>query len=155
MVNKEKEVNKKSVVSKNVQKKAMKNFMDEFFQPLDNFDLKKNLPKLHPSTELKEDQSAYYLRIELPGFQRDSFKIQVSKDKISIYAEKITADNNEQAQTKKLHISDISYGVFSKNYSFSSLIDPEKSSAKFTDGLLNIVMPKLIAVEKTFFLKFD
>lgn len=155
MMNKEKEANKKLLTNKQARKRTVRDLVDEFFLPLDSFDSKKNLPKLQPNTQLVEDQDLYLLKVELPAFQKESFKIQVSKDKVTVYAEKVATEATEQTQTRKIHISDIKYGVFSKSYSFSSLVDPEHSKATFVDGLLTIVMPKLVIVEKTYFLKVE
>lgn len=154
MINKEKEVNKQLPTSKQTQKRTVKDLVDEFFLPLDSFDARKNLPKLQPRSRLLEDPNLYSLKVELPGFERESFKIQVSKDKLSIYAKK-AAETTEEAQGRKVHISEINYGVFSKSYSFSSIIDPERASARFVDGVLTILLPKLVIVEKTYFLKLD
>jgi len=92
-----------------------------------------------PLLNLTEDKESYYLRAELPGVKIGDLAIEVNQNNISISGERKIADAVKNA---KYHRREREYGHFSRVISMPKDINRNKVSAKLTDGILTIVIPK-------------
>ncbi|WNE41943.1 MAG: Small heat shock protein IbpB [Mycoplasmataceae bacterium] len=126
-----------------------RSILDDLIFPFENTflpEINRNLMLNSFNSELKEDNSNYYVKAELPGFEKENIDINIDNNKISIHAEKkeeIEEDNF------RYEFSEINYGSFSRTFSFSTPVNSENVKASFKNGILHLVIPKLISSEKT------
>jgi len=92
-----------------------------------------------PLLNLTEDSENYYLRAELPGMKGDDLNIQATENNISISGERNLPEENENA---RFHRRERDFGRFSRAVTLPGKIDNDKISAKMTNGVLTVTIPK-------------
>lgn len=119
------------------------NFVDNFF---DDFDPRKNreyAPQL-PSfmkTDIKESDDSYDIDIELPGFDKEDVKAQLTNGYLIISAEK--TENKEEKDDKKKYIRKERYsGSCSRSFYVGDTLTQNDIKAKFDKGVLTLTVPK-------------
>lgn len=101
---------------------------------------------LHPApVELRETDSEFCLRVELPGFQEDEIVVAVGPLRVIICAEH--QKDAEPNKEKKLYCEWRSSRVF-RSFTLPTSINPCKASRRLSDGVLEIRLRKS-AVEKS------
>ena len=94
--------------------------------------------------DLIETEEKYYLKVDVPGIEKEEIDIEAGDKDISIVAtfKPFTGEIEEQ-EDKTVLISDIKQGKYSKSIRFSNNIEIDKISAKFNNGTVLITIPKL------------
>lgn len=90
------------------------------------------------SEELSENDSEYVIRVEMPGLSKEDIKVNVKDGELTIEAEKIRKNKNEE----KLIYSSIFYGSIKKTIVLPEDIKTEGSDAAFENGVLVVTLPK-------------
>jgi HSP20 family protein len=93
-----------------------------------------------PAVNVRESEDEYELEVAAPGMKKDSFKINLDKDQLTISSEwKDEKKEKNENYTRK----EFSYQSFQRSFTIpDNLVDGEKISAKYSDGILNIKLPK-------------
>ena len=93
----------------------------------------------YPVCDLRENETEYIVRAELPGISRDDVKINMINNTLVIRGEK-----KQETEDKKgnWHHVERSYGTFERTFALPSAVASDKIHAKFTNGVLEIVVPK-------------
>ena len=92
-------------------------------------------------TDVLDTGDAFKLESELPGFRKEDIKIDIENDCLTISAER-KADNKEE---KDNYIKrERFYGSFSRSFDVSG-INVDAIEASYTDGMLNVLLPKKAA----------
>jgi len=92
-----------------------------------------------PLTNVTEDNSNFYIRAELPGLSTDDIDISVTNNGLSISGKRIIPKEGDNV---RYHRREREAGNFSRMVSLPGSIDTDKVEAKFTDGILTIVLAK-------------
>lgn len=94
--------------------------------------------------DLIETEEKYYLKVDVPGIEKEEIDIEAGDKDISIVATfKPFTGEIEEEEDKTVLISDIKQGRCSKSIRFSNNIEIDKISAKFNNGTVLITIPKL------------
>ena len=96
--------------------------------------------KLNMRVDLKETENEYIVSADIPGIN-DKNKIDVSLNNnvLTISAEK----SEEKSDTKtNYHITERTYGSYSRSISIPKNVNSEKLTAKYTDGVLLVTILK-------------
>lgn len=122
---------------------SRRSVLDDLIFPFENFIIRegKNLIASSFNSDLEEDKDHYYIKAELPGINKDEIELEVDSNKVMIHAEK---KKETKESDKKNHFSEITYGSFSRNFSFSHSIDINNVKAAYENGILNIKLKKTI-----------
>ena len=89
--------------------------------------------------DLWETKDAYHLRADLPGLSAEDIEINATADTFTIAGEtKPTADVTAEGWLRQ----ERRFGKFTRSFSVGVQIDPNKVEAKFTNGVLELVLPK-------------
>ena len=91
-----------------------------------------------PSVDVFEDEKAYYLEAELPGYTVDDVNIHVEKHVLHISSEKV----NEKKENKKFLVRERGYVKFDRSFTLPEGINEDQIEAEFNNGVLTITLPK-------------
>lgn len=93
-----------------------------------------------PAVNVRESENEYELEVAAPGMKKDSFKINLDQDQLTISSEwKDEKKEKNGNYTRK----EFSYQSFQRSFTIpENLVDGEKISAKYSDGILNVKLPK-------------
>lgn len=109
------------------------------------------MPQFHstsPAINVSEDEKGYQVEIAAPGMTKEDFKISLAGDDIVISMEK-KLDNKDENKDKKYIRREFSYSKFEQRLMLPDNVERSKISARMTDGVLNIDIPKMTPQEKT------
>lgn len=95
--------------------------------------------KFRPCCEIKENENAYNVRIQLPGINKDDIDIELADNVLTVRAE---IKQEEIKDEEKLHMSEFSYGEYEKSVEFPVEIDAENCSSEYKNGILTVTLTK-------------
>ena len=108
------------------------------------------MPQFHstsPAINVSEDEKGYQVEIAAPGMTKEDFKISLAGDDIVISMEK-KLDNKDENKDKKYIRREFSYSKFEQRLMLPDNVERSRISARMTDGVLNIDIPKMAPQEK-------
>lgn len=89
--------------------------------------------------DLWESNDAYHLRADLPGLAPDDIDINVTSESVAISGEtKAQQDVTSEGWLRQ----ERRVGKFQRAFTLPVQIDPDKVQATFTNGVLELVVPK-------------
>jgi HSP20 family protein len=92
-----------------------------------------------PSTDITEDENAYEVHLSLPGLKKKDIKIEVNNNELMISGER---EHKRESNENKWHLSEISYGKFSRKFHLPDQVNTESITAEFEDGMLIVKIDK-------------
>ena len=95
-----------------------------------------------PNAEILDGESAYIVRLELPGVERDSIDIKATNRDLVICAHRPTAMMSNDSQPPLL--SEFRTGTWSRSFRFPHGLDRKQLKATYRDGILEITAGKAI-----------
>lgn len=93
-----------------------------------------------PAVNICEDEKDYTVEVVSPGFKKEDFKIDVNDDILTISAEnkKETKEDNGKEYSRR----EYSYTSFTRSFRLPENAKDDALSAKYSDGILKISIPK-------------
>lgn len=93
--------------------------------------------------DVKEDDKSYTIHAEIPGVNKDDIHVTIEGNQVSISAEvkKEKEEKEEKAGVKVLRSERYS-GMVSRSFALGHDLDEGASSAKYNNGVLELVLPK-------------
>jgi HSP20 family protein len=117
------------------------------FTPLSDFvSLREAMERLQFTVpvDLWETPDAYHLRADLPGLVPEDIELNATSDTISIAGEmKAQANISDEGWLRQ----ERRVGKFQRSFTLPIQIEPNKVEAKFTNGVLELVLPKAESVK--------
>lgn len=92
------------------------------------------------AADIRVDDERVVVRVEAPGMRRDDLRIDVGRDRLSIWGEK---RSDSEIHTGDYHLVQCAYGSFRRDLVLPQPVDAEQASASYRDGVLRIEIPKL------------
>jgi len=92
-----------------------------------------------PPVDISEEEDKIRLTAELPGVREDQVSIQMEGGVLTIRGERKFED---EKQGRNFHRVERAYGQFVRSFTLPNNVDREKIRASFSDGLLEIEIPK-------------
>jgi HSP20 family protein len=92
-----------------------------------------------PAVDITEDDKAYHIAAELPGLTEADVQLTLAGEMLMLKAEKKAEATRDDAN---VHICERSFGSFQRAFQVPADVDTAAIDAKFTNGVLNIVLPK-------------
>lgn len=115
-------------------------FITPIFDSLMDNDFFANLSnKGHFRTDLRETNDSYLIEADLPGVKKGDIDIEFNNNNLTITAKRDDSveDNKENYVRRERH-----YGEFKRSFYIDN-VDDEKIQAKFEEGVLKVILPKL------------
>ena len=95
-----------------------------------------------PAMDVEETDAEYLVRADLPSIKKEEVKIGISDGILTIEGER---KREKEERGKKFHRVERSYGKFIRRLALPTDVDPQKVTAKFADGELQVHLPKSAA----------
>jgi HSP20 family protein len=97
-----------------------------------------------PRVDLIDREDEIIVRAELPGITKDEVEVTLTEGSVTIEAH--TQKEEKQEEEGQYYRHEMSRGDFRRTLTLPAEVDDSKSKARFTDGVLELTLPKL---EKT------
>ena len=98
-----------------------------------------------PTVSTREGEFAYHIEVDLPGVKKEDISIDVKENQIVISGER---NFKEERTDKDYYKVESSYGKFQRSFALPENVDVENIEASSTDGVLEVILPKL-KIEQT------
>jgi HSP20 family protein len=98
------------------------------------------LPTRVPYVDVIDSGNEYVVKAELPGLKKDTLRIDVGPNELSLAAE---SDVEKEEKGKTYLHRERAFSTFRRNIGFAESIDTDKVSASISEGILAIRLPKL------------
>lgn len=115
--------------------------MNDFFK---GFSMRPRMNEFEYESQMKIDVSevegSYLVKAEIPGVNKEDIHISVDGNVVSISAE--VKNEKEEKKDEKIIRSERYFGKVSRSFTLASDVDVDKVQAKYTNGVLEVTMPK-------------
>lgn len=100
-------------------------------------------PVRRMTIDVTENNGAFKVTAELPGVRKDDIRVTIEGDQISVSAESRT--ERETKEGERVVHSERHVGKIARTFRLGQDIDEAAASAKYADGVLELVLPKKAA----------
>lgn len=90
--------------------------------------------------DVKEDDKTYTVHADIPGIKKDDIHVTIEGNQVAISAE--VKNEKEVREGEKVLRSERYYGKVSRVFTVAQDIDEGASTAKYSDGVLELTLPK-------------
>ncbi len=96
-----------------------------------------------PAVNIKEDDDKFEVELAAPGMTKDDFDINLHNSQLTVSSER-KEEHKEDEDEENYARREFSYQAFTRTFTIpQNIVDAEKIDAKYDDGILRIVLPKL------------
>ncbi|ANI87964.1 hypothetical protein A9P82_00710 [Arachidicoccus ginsenosidimutans] len=113
------------------------NLFDDFFGGIANANFAKDLNV--PPVNIQENNDAFVVDVVAPGLQKQDFKLNVKDGLLTISYEKA---EEQETKAEKLHRQEYAFRSFKRTFTLDEKINSDEISAKYENGILQIILPK-------------
>jgi HSP20 family protein len=93
-----------------------------------------------PALDMYDVNGSVAIEFALPGVRPEEVNITVTGNTLTVKGEHKA---KEEIEEKDYYRHEFAYGVFSRTVELPTYVDTEKVEAKFEDGLLKLIVPKV------------
>jgi HSP20 family protein len=94
--------------------------------------------------DVKENEKAYTVYAEIPGVEKDNIHVDIDQNRVSISAE--VKKESEEKKGDVVLRSERYYGTVARSFTLENEIDEAAATARYTDGVLELTLPKRVTV---------
>lgn len=92
-----------------------------------------------PKVDVVENEKAFEIHVAVPGMNKEEFKIDLNDNFLTVSGErKFSREKNEN----NYRTVETQYGTFSRSFSLPDNVDASAISAKYNNGILEVLVPK-------------
>ncbi len=124
---------------------GMQNMMREMDNMVQNFS-QKNRTRMQfgdfrPRIDIAEDEKTLFIYAEVPGMSKNDVKVSVNEERVlTLKGEKKRAEKKEELSYLR---NERFFGEFERSFMLPDNVDIEKIQAKYENGVLELVLPKM------------
>ena len=96
-----------------------------------------------PAADVRESKESYEITLELPGMNVEQVSVTVENGVLTISGEKTVA----RAEDAQYHVVERQFGKFERHFTLPRSVAAEQVTARFTDGVLVVSLPKAEAAK--------
>lgn len=117
--------------------------IDEFFN---SFQMSPTFGEVEPriKIDVSENDTAYTVKADTPGVAKEDIKVSVEGNTVTIEYEV----KQEKEESEKVLRTERYVGHYMRSFSLAQDVDEATASAKYTDGVLTLTLPKKVAAAK-------
>jgi HSP20 family protein len=106
-------------------------------------------PLARVKVDVTEKNGAYLVHAELPGVKKEDIQLSIDGAQVTLAAEiKREKEAREGEQGERVLHTERVYGKVSRSFTLPQEIDDAAAKAKFTDGVLELTLPKKAAAAR-------
>jgi HSP20 family protein len=95
-----------------------------------------------PAVNVRETNDQFMIEVAVPGMKREDFKVELDNNVLTISSSQ-EENRQEKGYQGEFTRREFSYQAFQRSFSLpESKVDGGKISAKYTDGILYVTVPK-------------
>ena len=91
--------------------------------------------------DVTEKDDAYTVRADVPGVKKEDIHVRIDGNMVQVDAE-VKREKDTKENNGKVLRSERYYGAVSRAFTVAQDVDETKSTAKYEDGVLTLVLPK-------------
>lgn len=92
-----------------------------------------------PRVDIIEEDKAFEVHVAVPGMNKEDFKIDLNDNYLTVSGER---KFNREKKEDNFYSMETQYGTFSRSFSLPENVDANKISAKYENGILEVIIPK-------------
>lgn len=92
-----------------------------------------------PRVDIFEEDNAFEIHVAVAGMKKEDFKIDLHDNYLTISGERKFTKERKENNFRSIETQ---HGTFSRSFTLPENVDASKISAKYNDGILEIVIPK-------------
>jgi HSP20 family protein len=122
------------------------NLFGDFDRVLNNlFEENQSLGRRNPSVDIRADEKAYTLDVELPGMSEKDVELKVEDNKLYISSVKKESEKDNSVKNEEIHflLKERKQSEFARSFILPKDVDPEAIEASFSKGVLTISISKV------------
>lgn len=97
------------------------------------------------NVDISEDENAFHIEAEMPGVSKENISIGIEDDLLTIKGER---KRNSEGQRINFHLTERTYGAFSRSFTLGELIDQDAIDASYEKGILHLTLQKAQPVSR-------
>jgi len=90
--------------------------------------------------DVKETNDAYLVDAEIPGVKKEDIHVEIEGNEVSIAAE--VKRETEARESERVLRTERFFGKIERRFALPQEIDEGKANARFSDGVLELTLPK-------------
>lgn len=107
-------------------------------------EMEESVATFTPKVNTREGEFAYHVDVDLPGVKKEDIKVDVKENVLTISGER---HSKEETKEKDYYRMESSFGKFSRSFTLPDNADIENIEASSDNGVLEVVIPKLVSKE--------
>ncbi len=111
--------------------------LERFFNPAVDSDA---VAARSPALDVAETESAYTVKLEVPGVAKEDVKVSVEGRQVTVQAH--SAQNTERTEGERLVYRERSAARFARTLTLPAEVDQAEATAKLDQGVLTLTLPK-------------
>ena len=92
-----------------------------------------------PMVDVVETEGEFLLHAELPGVEKKDVKLSIERGVLTLAGQR---DQPKEDKGRRYHRVERTYGRFARSYTMPELVDEQKLTAEFRNGVLTVHLPK-------------
>ena len=124
------------------------NWLDNAFNDFFDDSAMRRMNSTAPAVNVKEDETAYTMEVAVPGIKKEFCRVNINNDGDLDIAIENKMEHKEDNKKERYLRREFSYTNYQQTYSLPDNVNKEGISAKVTDGVLEIQLPKLEKTEQ-------
>jgi HSP20 family protein len=92
-----------------------------------------------PVVDVVETDEEFQIRAELPGVEKNDVKLSVENGVLLISGHR---EQEKEEKGKRYHKIERAYGSFARSFTMPDVVDEQKVTAEFKNGVLTVQLPK-------------
>jgi Molecular chaperone (small heat shock protein) len=124
------------------------NWLDNAFNDFFDDSAMRRMNSTAPAVNVKEDETAYTMEVAVPGIKKEFCRVNINNDGDLNIAIENKMEHKEENKKERYLRREFSYTNYQQTYSLPDNVNKEGISAKVTDGVLTIQLPKVEKVEQ-------
>lgn len=124
------------------------NWLDNAFNDFFDDSAMRRMNSTAPAVNVKEDEIAYTMEVAVPGIKKEFCRVNINNDGDLNIAIENKMEHKEDNKKERYLRREFSYTNYQQTYSLPDNVNKEGISAKVTDGVLEIQLPKIEKAEQ-------
>jgi HSP20 family protein len=92
-----------------------------------------------PEVDILESEKTYEIHFAVPGFEKDNFSLNVDDKMLTVSGERKFKEEESEKKYKSVRTS---YGSFERTFTLPKNVNANKIEANYTNGILEVIIPK-------------